>query len=105
MKIFIVFGHHNSKTSFNASIRDTFINEAKKYHHEIDLVNLFEEKDQLPFYSSDLNPPPQLVIDYRKRLEAADVMFLIGSCHNLRLNAILENWIDWVLHPKWFFFL
>jgi putative NADPH-quinone reductase len=19
------------------------------------------------------------------------------------LNAILENWIDWVLHPKWFF--
>ena len=34
---------------------------------------------------------------------AADIMFLIGSCHNLRLNAILENWIDWVLHPKWFF--
>jgi hypothetical protein len=28
---------------------------------------------------------------------------LIGSCHNLRLNAILENWVDWVLHPKWFF--
>ena len=28
---------------------------------------------------------------------------LIGSCNNLRLNAILENWIDWVLHPKWFF--
>ena len=30
-------------------------------------------------------------------------MFLIGSCHNLRLNSILENWVDWVLHPKWFF--
>ena len=30
-------------------------------------------------------------------------MFLIGACHNLRLNSILENWIDWVLHPKWFF--
>ncbi len=30
-------------------------------------------------------------------------MFLIGSCHNLRLNSILENWIDWVLHPTWFF--
>ena len=103
MKIFIVFGHHNSKTSFNASIRDTFITEALKNNHEIDLVNLFEEKNQLPFYNSDLNPPPQLVIDYRKRLESTDIMFLIGSCHNLRLNAILENWIDWVLHPKWFF--
>ncbi len=30
-------------------------------------------------------------------------MFLIGSCNNLRLNSILENWVDWVLHPKWFF--
>ena len=29
-KIFIVYGHHNTKKSFNASIRDTFINEAKK---------------------------------------------------------------------------
>ena len=29
-------------------------------------------------------------------------MMLIGSCNNLRLNSILENWIDWVLHPKWF---
>ena len=37
------------------------------------------------------------------RLENSDIMFLIGSCHNLRLNAILENWVDWVLHPKWFF--
>ena len=30
-------------------------------------------------------------------------MFLLGSCNNLRLNSILENWIDWVLHPDWYF--
>ena len=102
-KICIIFGHHNSKSSFNASIRDTFIDEAKKCGHQIDLINLFEEKEQLPFYNSDFNPPPNIVLEYRKRLENSDIMFLIGSCHNLRLNAILENWVDWVLHPKWFF--
>ena len=102
-KIFIVFGHHNTNSSFNAEIRDTFIDEAKECGHTIDLVNLFEEKEQLPFYNSNFNPPPDLVLEYRKRLENCDVMFLIGSCNNLRLNAILENWIDWVLHPKWFF--
>ena len=102
-KICIIFGHHNSQSSFNAAIKDTFINEAKKCGHEIDLINLFEEKEQLPFYNSDFNPPPKIVLDYRKRLENSDIMFLIGSCHNLRLNAILENWVDWVLHPKWFF--
>ena len=103
MKICIIFGHHNTKDSFNAHIRDTFIQEAERCGHEIDLVNLFEEKEQLPFYNSTINPPPKLVIHYRERLEKADAFFLISPCHNLRLNAITENWIDWVLHPNWFF--
>ena len=102
-RIFIVFGHHNTTGSFNAAIRDNFIDEVKKNGHEVDLVNLFEEQEQLPFYNSNFNPPPRLVLQYRERLEKSDVMFLIGSCHNLRMNSILENWIDWVLHPKWFF--
>ena len=99
-KIFVVYGHHNTKTSFNSSIRDTFINEAKKYGHEIDLINLYEEK-QLNFF--DGRPPSEQVLDYRKRLERSDVMFLISPCYNLRASAILENWIDLVLAPKWFF--
>ena len=103
MRICIIFGHHNTQNSFNASIRDTFIDEAKKSGHEIDLINLFDEDEQLPFYRSDINPPPEIVLQYRKRLEDADAMFLIGAGHNLRMNVIIENWIDWVLHPKWFF--
>ena len=103
MRICIIFGHHNTQNSFNASIRDTFIDEAKKNGHDIDLINLFDEDEQLPFYRSDINPPPAIVLQYRKRLEDADAMFLIGACHNLRMNVIIENWIDWVLHPKWFF--
>ena len=102
-RIFIAFGHHNTSDSFNAAIRDNFIDEVKKNGHEVDLVNLFEEQEQLPFYNSNFNPPPKLVLEYRERLEKSDVMFLVGSCHNLRMNSILENWIDWVLHPKWFF--
>ena len=103
MRICIIFGHHNTQNSFNASVRDTFIDEAKKNGHDIDLINLFDEGEQLPFYRSDINPPPAIVLQYRKRLEDADAMFLIGACHNLRMNVIIENWIDWVLHPKWFF--
>ncbi len=44
MKICIIYGHHNIKTSFNAAIRDTFIEEAIRCGHEIDLVNLFDER-------------------------------------------------------------
>ena len=33
-RIFIVYGHHNTKKCFNQEIRDTFISEAKKLGHE-----------------------------------------------------------------------
>ena len=98
--IFIIFGHHNTKTSFNALIRDTFIEEAKKCGHEIDLINLHNE-NQLHFF--DGKPPNEQVLNYRERLEKCDVMFMISPCYNLRASAILENWIDHVLAPKWFF--
>jgi len=103
MKICIIFGHYNTKNSFNAAIRDTFIEEAEKEGHKIDLINLYDEEEQLPFYRGNINPPPKLVLDYRNRLENSDVMFLMGACHNLRMNIIIENWVDWVLHPKWLF--
>ena len=99
-RIFIVYGHHNTKKSFNQSIRDTFIDEAKKYGHEIDLVNLHDEK-QLHFF--DGSPPNEQVLDYRERLEKSDVMFMISPCYNLRASAILENFLDICLAPKWFF--
>ena len=99
-KIFIVYGHHNIKESFNASIRDTFIDEAKNIGHEIDLINLHEE-EQLDFYNG--TPPNEQVLNYRERLEKCDAMLMISPCYNLRATAILENWIDLVLAPKWFF--
>ena len=99
-KIFIVYGHHNTKKSFNASIRDTFIDEAKKLDYQIDLINLYDEKP-LPFF--DGTGPNDQILDYRKRLEESDVLFMISPCYNLRATAILENWIDLTLAPKWFF--
>ena len=99
-KIFIVYGHHNTKKSFNQSIRDTFIDEAKKNGHEIDLINLHDEK-LIPFF--DGSPPSEQILDYRNRLVKCDVMFMISPCYNLRATAILENWIDIVLAPKFFF--
>ena len=99
-RIFVVYGHHNLNKSFNQEIRDTFCSEAKKLGHEIDLINLHEEKP-IPFY--DGSEPSEQILDYRKRLEQSDVLFMISPCYNLRATAILENWIDLVLAPKWFF--
>ena len=50
-KIFIIFGNHKYKsgTSFNEAVREEFIKTAKELGHEIDLINIYEEK-QIKFW-------------------------------------------------------
>ena len=101
-QIFIVFGHNNYQpgSSFNAAVRDAFIEEAKKIGHKIDLVNIYEEK-QLKFW--DGGKPDQQVLDYRKRLELADVMLIMSPCHNYIMNSATENFIANIFTPPWSF--
>ena len=49
MKICIIYGHFNTKDSFNAAVRDTFIEEAKKVGHEIDLIIYLKKKNNFHF--------------------------------------------------------
>ena len=77
-KIFIVYGHFDTKKSFNASIRDTFIYEAKKKGHQIDLINLHEEKP-IPFFNG--SEPSEQILNYRRRLEKSDILFMISPCY------------------------
>ena len=63
-RIFIIFGHNNHKSgsSFNAAVRDTFIEEAKKNNHKIDLLNIYEES-QLKFWNGE--KPNEQILNYR----------------------------------------
>ena len=87
--IFIVYGHHNTRECFNASIRDTFIDEAKKRGHQIDLINLHDE-NPIPFF--DGSEPSQQILNLVEKIgEKSDVLFMISPCYNLRATAILEK--------------
>ena len=101
-KIFIAFGHNRYKpgSSFNAAVRDTFIDEAEKIGHEIDLVNIYDEK-QIKFW--DGKEPDKQILDYRKRLEQADIMMIMSPCHNYIMNSATENFIANVFTPPWAF--
>ena len=101
-QIFIIFGHNNYKSgsSFNAAVRDVFIEEAKKNNHKIDLLNIYED-NQLKFW--DGNKPSEQILSYRKRLEQADVMLIMSPCHNYIMNSATENFIANVFTPPWSF--
>jgi len=99
-RIFVVYGHHNLNKSFNQEIRDTFCSEAKKLGHEIDLINLHEEKT-IPFY--DGSEPSEQILDYRKRIEKADIFVLMSPCHNYIHTSATENFLAHTVAPPWAF--
>ena len=86
-KIFIVYGHYN-ENSFNAAIRDTFIETIKKNGHQVDVVDLYKEKFD-PVFSGE--EPNENVLDHRKRIEHSDVIVLIAPIWNFRMPAIVEG--------------
>ena len=96
-KICIIFGHHNSKSSFNAAIRDTFIEEAKRYGHTIDLINLFEGIE--PSSSVNNMLAAAVIIEQCEQLYAAGVRqfhfytlnksdLTSAVCHSLGVRTI-----------------
>ena len=97
--IFVVYAHYNDK-SFNAAIKNTFINKAKDGGHSVDLVDLYKDKFDPVFFGQE---PDAEVIDHRNRIENSDVIVLIAPIWNFRMPAILEGWIDKVLAPPWAF--
>ena len=101
-RIFIAFGHNNYKpgSSFNAAVRDAFIEEAKKLNHEIDLINIYEEKT-IEFWNN--NKTTEQILDYRKRIGQADVFLVMSPCHNYIMNSATENFIANVFTPPWSF--
>ena len=98
-RIFIVYGHYDEK-SFNAAIRDKFVDTVKKNSHTVDVVDLYKEKFN-PVFSGE--EPNEIVLDHRGRIEKSDVIVLIAPIWNFRMPAIVEGCIDKVLAPPWAF--
>ena len=98
-KVFLVYSHYNNK-SFNAAIRDTFVEAAEQKGHKVDCVDLYKEKFN-PVFSGE--KPDEIVLDHRKRIEKCNVIVLVAPIWNFRMPAILEGWIDKVLAPPWAF--
>ena len=60
-RFFIVYGHYDDN-SFNAAIKNTFIESAEKAGHSVDVVDLYKDKFD-PVYAGG-NPGPD-VLDHR----------------------------------------
>lgn len=54
----------------------------------------------LPFYDADLeDAPPEVVLNWRRRVTACDGLFVTTPEYNFGTTAVLKNAIDWVTRP------
>ena len=44
-----------------------------------------------------------LIVNYRKRIEGSDVIFIMSPCHNFSVNSATANVISWIFAPPWAF--
>ena len=89
-KFFIVYGHYDDN-SFNAAIKDNFIDSAKSAGHTVDLVDLYKDKFD-PVFAGE--SPGEDVLNHRKRIKESDTIVLIAPTWTSRMPAIFEGWID-----------
>lgn len=66
-------------------------------------VDLYERLGDLPLYDADLDgegeDAPAPVSDLRRRIEAADALFVVTPEYNGSLPGVLKNAIDWASRP------
>ena len=72
-RFFIVYGHYDDN-SFNAAIRDTFIESAKNSGHHIDLLDLYKENFNPVFAGEE---PDTEVLNHRKGSRHVILSFLL----------------------------
>ena len=59
------------------------------------------EEKQIKFW--DGNKPDSQILDYRKRMETADVIVIISDIHNYIMRSIVENFIAHTIAPPFAF--
>jgi NAD(P)H-dependent FMN reductase len=55
---------------------------------------------QLPFFSQDIETePPQVVVDFKRKVQEADAVLFVTPEYNHSLPGVLKNAIDWGSRP------
>ena len=58
------------------------------------------ELEGIPPFNQDLEAtPPQKVIDFKKKIKAADAILIVTPEHNYSVPGVLKNAIDWASRP------
>ena len=108
MRILIVFDHPY-RQRFCAALLQAVWDGAAAAGHDVDLIDLYQDNfqpvmrtDELARYAEGQTEDPQ-VIDYRRRVDAADHLVFIFPIWWQVMPALTKGFLDRVLTPPWSF--
>jgi chromate reductase len=83
------------KGSYNRALLRTAVELAPE-DAEIEVFEL----DGFPGFSEDLeDDPPQVVVDFKAKIRAADAILIVTPEYNYSMPGVLKNAIDWASRP------
>ncbi|MGW0737702.1 NADPH-dependent FMN reductase [Streptomyces sp. NPDC002851] len=83
------------------SYNTALLKAAIKHNSGKAVIETYDGLSRLPMYNQDhdTDNPPQEVVELRRRVAAADALFIVTPEHNASIPAALKNALDWASTP------
>ena len=62
-------------------------------------IVVFDRLAELPLYNADLEPEPDVVVDLKESITAADAIVIATPEYNFSIPGLLKNALDWASTP------
>ena len=106
MSNILIITAHPSERNLTKGIADIFFSEKEKQGHEVELIDLYKDKQLAYHHFEDANNPPPLSEAqkyYQDKITWADEMIIVYPFWWGTTPAILKNWLDSTLYTGFAF--
>jgi putative NADPH-quinone reductase len=95
MRVYAILAH-DKKDSLNGFIFSKIIEHLKSKNVELDILNLYDHVNQIPFYihNEEILQQNKFFLENKKRFMAADRLLIVHPVYWYSTPGILKCWID-----------
>lgn len=95
MKVYAIFANDNTQ-GITKKLFDQALHQLKSVGHELDILNLYEKKSEIPFFhhNREFMENHPFYLENKQRFLEADALLLVFPLYWYSVPAIMKAWID-----------
>jgi putative NADPH-quinone reductase len=102
MRVYAILAH-DKKDSLNGFIFSKIIEHLKTKNVELDILNLYDHVNQIPFFihNKEILQQNKFFLENKERFMAADRLLIVHPIYWYSLPGILKCWVDLITNYAW----